>query len=30
MQNERPIIENDLAQEYKQIEAIKEDMELDN
>ena len=30
MQNERPIIENDLAQDYEEIEAIQEDMELDN
>ena len=29
MQNETPIIENDLADDYKEIEAIEEDMELD-
>ena len=29
MQNEIPIIENDLADDYKEIEAIEEDMELD-
>ena len=29
IQNEIPIIENDLADDYKEIEAIEEDMELD-
>ena len=29
MQNEIPFIENDLADDYKEIEAIEEDMELD-
>ena len=29
MKNEIPIIENDLADDYKEIEAIEEDMELD-
>ena len=30
MQNENPIIENNLANDYEEIEAIQEDMELDN
>ena len=30
MQNENPIIENDLANDYEEIEAIQEDMGLDN
>ena len=29
MKNEIHIIENDLADDYKEIEAIEEDMELD-
>jgi hypothetical protein len=29
MQNEIPIIENCLADDFKEIEAIEEDMELD-
>jgi hypothetical protein len=29
MQNEIPIIENDLADDYKETEAIEKDMELD-
>ena len=28
MQNEIPIIDNDLADNYKEIELIEEDMEL--
>ena len=30
MQNENPIIENDLTYDYEEIKAIKEDMESDN
>ena len=30
MQNENPIIENDLANDYEEIKAIQEDMESDN
>ena len=30
MENENPIIENDLANDYEEIKAIQEDMELDN
>ncbi len=30
MQNENPIIENDLANDFDEIEAIQEDMEFDN
>ena len=30
MQNEHPIFENDLAHDYEEIEAIQEDMELEN
>lgn len=30
VQNERPIIEDDLAHDYEEIEAIQEDMELHN
>ena len=29
IQNEIPIIENDLADDYKEIETIEENMELD-
>jgi hypothetical protein len=29
MQNEIPFIENDLADDHKEIEAIEKDMELD-
>ena len=30
MQNESPIIENDLANDYEEIKSILEDMESDN
>ncbi len=30
MQKENPIIENDLTNDYDEIEVIQEDMEFDN